>query len=192
MFTLTKLNVLWDKVKALEARPSGSNIPDPSEASDGQVLMVDDGVWGIGNIPDELPDPSGASDGQVLMVDDGAWGIGTVSSGGYNISSSEVATGNTFNNQPIYCKLFTGNYYLNGNNIDIGEVGDISVLSITFLSHDGWACPIRGRRYSNTGHLTADYMGGIPDSYSEAGDILVYYYYNPQNEAKTTRKKSTK
>lgn len=53
MFTLTKLNVLWDKVAKLE-KGGTSSIPDPSAATDGQILMVDDGAWIIGNPPENV------------------------------------------------------------------------------------------------------------------------------------------
>lgn len=42
-------------------------IPDPSEATDGQVIMVDDGAYTIGNIPNELPTPTDS--GQYLITD---------------------------------------------------------------------------------------------------------------------------
>ena len=50
MFTLTKLNVLWDKVAKLE-KGGTSSIPDPSAATDGQLLTVDDGEWTIADPP---------------------------------------------------------------------------------------------------------------------------------------------
>ena len=53
MFTLTKLNVLWDKVAKLE-KGGTSSIPDPSTATDGQLLTVDDGEWIIANPPENV------------------------------------------------------------------------------------------------------------------------------------------
>ena len=136
----------------------------------------------------DLPDVTAADNGKILGVVEGSWNKMDAPSNGYNISSIETDTGLTFKGKTIYCKLYEGEYYLTGENISLGEVGDISVLSATFLSHDGWTCSLRGRRYANTGNLTMDYMSGLP-TYSTDGDILVYYYYNTTTTRKSTKRK---
>lgn len=76
IFDSTNPRVMADNIKRLEATAGsgGSSLPDPSGATDGQVLMVDDGEWGIGDIPNELPDVTSEDAGEVLMVsDDGEW-----------------------------------------------------------------------------------------------------------------------
>lgn len=53
--------------------------PDPSEATNGQILMVEDGEWVIADNPSSLPSVTSADAGRVLMVDAlGKWSVGSL------------------------------------------------------------------------------------------------------------------
>lgn len=164
MFTLTKINVLWDKVKALNKRVDGIQaLPDPSGASDGQLLAVNDGEWVIGNAPEELPDPSGATDGQALIIDDGAWIIGDVSGGGgVNYSTTEQDTGLTWiDGRPIYQRTYTGvlarGEYDYWNKMDLGATDAVAIIDL------------EGSLYDAQGNLIP-YGGSLTSSNSGYGD----------------------
>ena len=53
-------------------------VPDPLEATNGQILMVEDGQWVIADNPSALPAVTSADAGRVLMV--GALGNWVVAS----------------------------------------------------------------------------------------------------------------
>lgn len=53
--------------------------PDPSEANDGQILMVDDGKWIIADNPSSLPNVTSVDAGKVLMVNaTGKWSVASL------------------------------------------------------------------------------------------------------------------
>lgn len=53
--------------------------PDPSEATNGQILIVEDGQWTIADNPSSLPAVTSADAGRVLMVDaTGEWVVGSL------------------------------------------------------------------------------------------------------------------
>lgn len=53
--------------------------PDPSEANNGQILMVEDGEWTIADNPSSLPAVTSADAGRVLMVDaTGKWSVASL------------------------------------------------------------------------------------------------------------------
>ena len=53
--------------------------PDPSEATNGQILIVEDGQWTIADNPSSLPAVTSADAGRVLMVDaTGQWVVGSL------------------------------------------------------------------------------------------------------------------
>lgn len=88
----------------LFTKPSGSEIPDPSDLPDGKILTTSGGEWIADDTPDPLPSPgasgnvltstgsgwvsyppakelptvSAANNGQVLMVVSGAWAAATI------------------------------------------------------------------------------------------------------------------
>lgn len=54
-------------------------VPDPSEANNGQILMVEDGEWTIADNPSSLPAVTSADSGRVLMVDaTGEWVVASL------------------------------------------------------------------------------------------------------------------
>lgn len=54
-------------------------VPDPSEATNGQILVVNDGQWQIVDDPSALPAVTSADAGRVLMVDaSGKWVVGSL------------------------------------------------------------------------------------------------------------------
>lgn len=109
MFTLTKINLLWDKVKALEKNASASKLPDVSGSDNGDVLTVVEGAWEKAAIPSQLPSVTGADNGNVLGVVEGAWAKMAAPSGGLDYSTSEQDTGlKWIDNRPIYRKTYTG------------------------------------------------------------------------------------
>lgn len=53
--------------------------PDPSEATNGQILIVNNGQWQIADNPSALPVVTSADAGRVLMVDaSGKWVVGSL------------------------------------------------------------------------------------------------------------------
>ena len=53
--------------------------PDPSEATNGQILVVEDGEWVIADNPSALPTVTVADAGRVLMVDaTGKWSVASL------------------------------------------------------------------------------------------------------------------
>lgn len=55
------------------------SLPDASKANDGQILIVDNKEFVIGNIPSQLPAVTVENAGQVLKVDsEGKWVVGTI------------------------------------------------------------------------------------------------------------------
>lgn len=56
-----------------------NGVPDASEATNGQILVVDDGEWVIANNPSSLPAVTIEDAGRVLMVDaTGKWSVGSL------------------------------------------------------------------------------------------------------------------
>ena len=54
-------------------------VPDPSEATNGQILVVHDGQWQIVDDPSALPAVTSADAGRVLMVDaSGKWVVASL------------------------------------------------------------------------------------------------------------------
>lgn len=108
MFTLTKINLLWDKVKALEKNADSSRLPDVTTSDNGDVLTVVEGAWGKAAIPSQLPTVTGADNGNVLGVVEGAWSKMAAPSGGVDYSTSEQDTGlKWIDGKAIYSKTFT-------------------------------------------------------------------------------------
>lgn len=108
MFTLTKINLLWDKVKALEKNAGASALPDVTTSDNGDVLTVVEGAWGKAAIPSQLPSVTGADNGNVLGVVEGAWAKMAAPSGGVDYSTSEQDTGlKWIDGKAIYSKTFT-------------------------------------------------------------------------------------
>ena len=212
MFTLTKINVLWDKVKALNKRVDNIQaLPDPSGATDGQLLAVDDGEWVIANAPAELPDPTGATDGQALVIDDGAWAIGDVSGGGVNYSTTEQDTGITWiDGRPIYQKTFTGvlargefDYW---NKMDLGATDAEAIIGMEAAIYDGsgnlvpfGSTPISSNSgygdYSYTPRVVAGHFEiGFNNSTSAVGFnyLITFKYVKAAANNTRNKKKSTK
>ena len=53
--------------------------PDPSEATNGQILVVEDGQWTIADNPSSLPAVTSADAGRVLIVDETVqWVVGSL------------------------------------------------------------------------------------------------------------------
>ena len=53
--------------------------PDPSEATNGQILVVEDGEWVIADNTSALPTVTVADAGRVLMVDaTGKWSVASL------------------------------------------------------------------------------------------------------------------
>ena len=53
--------------------------PDPSEATNGQILVVNNGQWQIADNPSVLPAVTSADAGRVLMVDaSGKWVVASL------------------------------------------------------------------------------------------------------------------
>lgn len=53
--------------------------PDPSEATNGQILVVNNGQWSIADNPSALPTVTSADAGRVLMVDaSGKWVVASL------------------------------------------------------------------------------------------------------------------
>ena len=58
---------------------SATGLPDASLATDGQILIVNNKKFVIGNIPSQLPAVTAENAGQVLKVDsEGKWVVGTI------------------------------------------------------------------------------------------------------------------
>ena len=54
-------------------------VPDPFEATNGQILIVNNGKWQIADNPSALPAVTNADAGKVLMVDDsGKWSVASL------------------------------------------------------------------------------------------------------------------
>ena len=54
-------------------------VPDPSEATNGQILIVNNGEWKIADNPSALPAVTSADAGRVLMVDaSGKWVVASL------------------------------------------------------------------------------------------------------------------
>lgn len=143
MFTLTKLNVLWDKVKALEARPIGTTLPEVSSEDAGKALMVGDtGDWEADNISGLLPEVDSADNGKLLGVSSGVWSVVDAPSGGVNYSTDEQATGLTWiDGRPIYQKTYTGTLargeYDYWNKMDLGATDAVAIIDMEGSLYDG-------------------------------------------------------
>lgn len=58
---------------------TATGLPDASKANDGQILIVNNKKFVIGNIPSQLPAVTAENAGQVLKVDsEGKWVVGTI------------------------------------------------------------------------------------------------------------------
>lgn len=58
---------------------TATGLPDASKATDGQILIVDDKKFVIGDIPSQLPAVTSENAGQVLKVSsEGKWVVGTI------------------------------------------------------------------------------------------------------------------
>lgn len=179
MFTLTKLNVLWDKVKALEARPSGggSDLPEVTSEDAGEVLMVSDtGEWEANEIVGLLPDVDSTDNGKLLGVDDGEWAVVNPPSGGYTISSTEVDTGLKLGNATIYCKQ----YDLVGNTVGTLITTDriIPLMAVVYrngdTSHNNGCFNPHVYRAWDDGNI---YLGtALPDTIAPNNQYVVIYY----------------
>lgn len=54
-------------------------VPDPLEATNGQILIVENGEWQIADNPSALPTVTSADAGRVLMVDaSGKWVVASL------------------------------------------------------------------------------------------------------------------
>lgn len=130
MFTLTKINLLWDKVKALEKNAGASRLPDVSTSDNGDVLTVVEGAWGKAAIPSQLPSVTGADNGNVLGVVEGAWAKMAAPSGGLDYSTSEQDTGLKWvDGKTIYQKSYTGT--TNANPFTIDNAFTHNLIAIT-------------------------------------------------------------
>ncbi len=68
-----------ETIKEEDGILSASGLPDASEATNGQVLMVQNGKWIIADNPASLPSVSASDAGRVLMVNaQGQWSVGTI------------------------------------------------------------------------------------------------------------------
>ena len=147
MFTLTKLNVLWDKVKALEARPSGSDIPEVTSEDAGDVLMVSDtGEWEANELDGLLPEVDNTDNGKLLGVSNGEWSKVDAPSINIDYSTTEQNTGRKWiDGKPIYCKT-------------------IDNLSINVSSTTNWT----------TTDITIENAGRVIDFKTWRGDVISY------------------
>lgn len=56
-----------------------NGVPDASGATNGQILIVENGQWKIANNPSSLPAVTSADAGRVLMVNaSGEWTVGSL------------------------------------------------------------------------------------------------------------------
>ena len=89
----TNIKVISEEIQRLKDQVHAIDVevPDPSDATDGQILSVDDGKYVISD--PELPARTAASTGDVLGLVGEAKTPGWVTSYNLNYSETEVATG---------------------------------------------------------------------------------------------------
>ena len=69
-----------DSIVTKTADPyKAEKLPAVTDEDAGKILVVDeDGKWAVDDMPVELPKVDGDDDGKVLMVVDGKWAVGTL------------------------------------------------------------------------------------------------------------------
>ena len=173
MFTLTKLNVLWDKVKALEARPSGgSDLPEVTSEDAGEVLMVSDtGEWEADEIVGLLPDVDSSDNGKLLGVSEGEWGVVDAPSAGYDITSTEVDTGIKIGTNKLYAITLNPGTNIQANGSIVFDSSKNPIYGILTYANGG--CPVPLYRNTSSGYIC---YGANPALTGVTYTSLIMYY----------------
>lgn len=133
MFTLTKISLMWDKIKALSAKVDDIiPLPAVTSSDNGKALIVSAGKWSKKNIPSQLPAVTSSDAGNALVVSsDGEWVKGSVS-GLLNYSLTEQSTGRKWlDGKDIYVKTlsFTNKQYGGNGTFDTGVSNLDNIIS---------------------------------------------------------------
>lgn len=197
----TNIKVISEEIQRLKDQVHAIDVevPDPSDATDGQILSVDDGKYVISD--PELPAVTAASPGDVLGLVGEAkapeW-ITPFTPADY--SETETATGYKWiDGKDIYFKTFSGTMPSTG--------GDVIFDSSTSLEH---IITIKGDVTSSGGYIhsierafdvyydinTTKIMASMISAYYSATYNITVYYTKPtpvpSNETQSTKKKTTK
>lgn len=202
----TNIKVISEEVQRLKDKVHSIDVevPDPSQATDGQILSVDDGKYVISDPDTVLPDKTGSATGDVLGLVGEAKTPGWITP--YNpqdYSTTEQDTGvKWIDGNEVYCRVVSGSFpeitaavnvnagtiATNLNIISINKVIKTSDLSISdYLVH----------QYSKSSGVIT--ILSVPVSYSEGTYIIIVYYTKPtenrepdETETQSTKKKTTK
>ena len=187
---------LKDKVHAIDVE-----VPDPSQATDGQILSVDDGKYVISD--PELPAVTAASTGDVLGL------VGEAKTPGWitpftpaDYSETETATGQKWiDGKDVYCKVINGRTSETQNtNVEFNLVFNTMIhLGGMFTNEYGYGYDINKVLTVNTNPDKTKIVVGTGIYIDRPITILVYYTkpsptreQDEEPETKSTKKKTTK
>ena len=195
----TNIKVISEEIQRLKDQVHAIDVevPDPSDATDGQILSVDNGKYVISD--PELPSYSVSDEGKYLGVDSSGDLEFSNPPGKYNLdfSETEVNTGRKFGNTDVYCITFTGDT----PDADTSSI-TIPLSFDTLINTDGVVITTAGETYfinrqldvhgnsSKTGLVMARSSNVV---LQDTPYILIAYYTKPNPvPGNETKKKTTK
>ena len=194
----TNIKVISEEIQRLKDQVHAIDVevPDPSQATDGQILSVDDGKYVISD--PELPATTAASAGDVLGL------VGEAKTPGWITpytpwdysSTNEVNTGQKWiDGKDVYCKVFTGTFGSDNTPVTAGTISDIgSIVNCYLITVDN----AHLLKLFVTTYITVNETNGnvvatpLNATYFEQDFSAVVYYTKVTPELTATRKKTTK
>ena len=211
----TNIKVISEEIQRLKDQVHAIDVevPDPSDATDGQILSIDDGKYVITD--PELPAVTDASTGDVLGLVGEAKTPGWITP--YNppaYSTTEILTGQKWiDGKDIYCKVLslpedtvstspiektlalsedidTMIYYVGSIYAKRTSQGDYSIMDLT----DYYSGDVNTRCNYGTSNSTFNIRLVCPATYHFGCCYIIAYYTktDPETTVTSTRKKTTK
>lgn len=186
----TNIKVISEEIQRLKNKVHDIDIevPDPSEATDGQILSVEDGEYVISD--PELPATTAASTGDVLGLVGEAKIPGWVKPYNLNYSTTEVATGQTWTDgRDVYFKVIE-------NTIGTEEDLNISLVADKLIMVEGITVnPSSGKSFDMDHYISWEFLNNVltikKTTYVNNFTMLLWYV-KATPEPTVTRKKTTK
>ena len=200
----TNIKVISEEIQRLKDQVHAIDVevPDPSDATDGQILSVDDGKYVISD--PELPATTAASTGDVLGL------VGEAKTPGWitpytprDYSETEQNTGvKWIDGRDIYMKTYTGNVgeITAATSVLIDNTLNAQIIDFFgFVSKSASYSYFIGQLFSTTNYVGIRQGSAyelsiyLPNtSFSEYDYTLTVYYVKPAPVPTATKKKTTK
>ena len=202
----TNIKVISEEIQRLKDQVHAIDVevPDPSEATDGQILSVDNGKYVISD--PELPSYSVSDEGKYLGVDSSGDLEFSNPPGKYNLdySTTETATGEKIDGKDVYRIMIKDSFpeITQGANQIVATVAlNLENIHITSVlnRNDGYVLtnPFQRAYRPSTGQVI---LLNVTSTYSEQDYIILLEYTkkaltrdgDTEPETTSTKKKTTK